>query len=529
MSNLGNSKFANFIPLENLVDFLEFLRRERLYQSNLINFLSGSYLDSAKVFSSSAYLPPFTKILNFESYLTGDLQIKDHVLENLNRFLKSRPITTSFTKTECCGSELTDDFIEVLDKGNSYLLMGSGLACPSIDYLRVLKHGFFYIPERGRFSIHDSLFPIVLGDLTEDEFVYPIIDEVSGAGIKVPDFYNLSLISEGVNLEIFKKSEMNFCKNCGMPLRRDGASLIRSYNLLLKDLQDILFFDILDLLKEDAASVKRIEDNERLRFLKLSFDLYFSEGPIALVGVLRTFSRPYLVKLNQLIEMLSSDGSEIYIADTDLSSIEYDFSEVCKDSVVKADLVISLKSIGDQQVRVRLDTTVGSYTGIIAVLKNFYLMNPVAKIKGLSLEDLNVKSDSFSYFDEIEMQGISFRNMLSLSMGEVFRIFKFVREISKLHALYGSLPLSHLRLDKKIRDLDKIEYALLVFVKEGIPILKKGGSVCLENILTALGRDELAQFKAFLKPFCGKGRGHLFVYDTSVLVRMKFDNMIKGR
>ncbi len=131
-----------------------------------------------------------------------------------------------------------------------------------------------------------------------------------------------------------------------------------------------------------------------------------------------------------------------------------------------------------------------------------------------------MSSSGFSeYLDDIEIHGVSFRKIFNMTIIEVLHAFGFLKEVYKIGEAYKCLALGNLKLHAKVRDLFPAQFALIQLIKDGIPILRKGGTLHLKNILTDISLKDLFLLRDYLDSVCKTSGAKMVVEDRSELVK----------
>jgi hypothetical protein len=358
--------------------------------------------------------------------------------------------------------------------------------------------------------------------------------------------------------EIFTKSDVMFCSQC-----KRIAKCILNKTRFMDFAQTEAERSILNLLRiaeyshEEFLSIK---DPELIRYLRIAYEIVSVDGPCALVGVFRSFSSSYRRALSNLISFLRDDGRVVFVVDsysvvgnkfigssTTRRGIPLSkFRERFNSSLVylvngkkpQSDYFLSIDEIAPKQQRVRQDTFVGNYIGLMQAVKNLFLLHPVAKMRGLELDDFNSASSRFicercsgnacevcsysglsEYLDDVEIHGVSFRKIYNMTIVDVLHNFGFVKEVYKIGEAYKSVAIGGLKIGAKVRDLPGDQFALIQLIKDGIPILRKGGTLHLKNIFTDISLKDLFLLRDYLDSVCKASGAKVIVEDRSELVK----------
>lgn len=545
-----DKEFDYFIPIESSFALDQFLISESDFQAQVLKFLASGQLSCNLITHSESGLPPFTRLISYASEIQQDLLIEILKTSKLSFLLEDDRISRF---SSCCNASCSSvNFFSA----SSFLLLDEGRSVADVSEVRSLRYSEFYIPERGRFSIHDSFLPIIISDLEEGEMLYPIMD-ITNMVSSFPDFSNVVQVYENTFSEVFHKSDVMFCSQCKRLAKcfRNTTKFIDLAHLPEEK-------TILNLLKVGDYGHEEfllIKDPEFIRFLGVAYEILSADGPCALVGVFRTLSSRYRRDLIKLISYLRDEGTMVYVVDSysvvgasarastvkrgiPLSRFRERFNSsldyLVNGKKPQSDYFLSIDEIAPKQQRVRQDTYVGNYIGLMPAMKNLFLLHPVAKMRGLDLDDLAVTSSRFNcercsgkgcevcfnsgfseYLDDIEIHGVSFRKIFNMTIVEVLHAFGFVKEVYKIGEAYKSVALGSIKINAKVRELSQAQFALIQLIKDGIPILRKGGTLHLKNILTDISLKALFLLRDYLDSICKASGAKIVVEDRSELVK----------
>ncbi len=546
----------------------------------LFNFLMLGKLQSGITFSKYYSAPPFVKILSYKQFLDD---FSGQAL--LDRFRSCRALSflfeeksIDFGSSTCCGAKLVKALSEVSSNQREYYLLAEGILNPSLESLTSLKQGQLYFPERGLFSVHESHLSLILEDLSKGELVYPVLDLVSCSLSDSRSLqYSYIIDRQRTNFpHPITLDRVGFCPKCGNVYFLDAMEHVGNSPAEPMDPQEKRLLSILGVEDINLASLERIDDAERLAFLRICIEVLDAPGDMVLSGLLRSLSTMYRKKLMSLLDYLKCEQGSINVADSallvsrkyrgtyyvglqsyNLKAIKkmscsglsfvsgFSYSASREEEEDAYDLVLGLEDLGGRQRRIRPDTSFGTYIGIIQVLRKLYLMHPIAKSLGITNSDLAASSTRFScehchgkwetckfcyqtglssYLDEIEIQGVNFRRLLSLSLNDINSKFNFVRDVNKISKTYLGLGLGNLALNDLLRGRRVEEFALAYLAREGLPILRKGGKVLIKGLFFDFEISHLASIKKYLSQQLREGGGEILVVDHSILVQFVFSS-----